>query len=227
MAASVQGAGLPWGENGAHPGEKPTHPLPGSQCQPVTCDRVVPTHPAPRDLCPKPRDTLICPLPSPEGIGSGIWLRSYSAPWGLDFASFLDTQAQAQLSGASLPTSLPPDTACGITGQRTSLPKTTGRGAYRGKAGPGVGESRRARGLARSHQWNHFGPGSAGNSAEVFPPDHWQMPTTAHPASTCWHVTPKKRTFQLQAIRTQGHQGERPKKEPALRHRPQPSSLQD
>lgn len=65
-------------------------------------------------------------------------------------------------------------------------------------------------------------PGSAGNSAEVFPPDHWQMPTTAHPASTCWHVTPKKRTFQLQAIRTQGHEGERPKKEPALRHRPQP-----
>lgn len=70
----------------------------------------------------------MCPLPSPEGLGTGIWLSSYSAPRGLDFVSFLDTQAQAQLSPASLPASLPPDAACGITGQRTSLPKATGRG---------------------------------------------------------------------------------------------------
>ena len=87
---------------------------------------------------PPPCDTLMYHSP-PEGLGRSIRLTFYSAPWSQHFVHFLDTQAHAQPSAASLPALLPTDAACGVTGQRTSPPKATGRGLSEEKLAPEEG----------------------------------------------------------------------------------------
>lgn len=53
--------------------------------------------------------------------------------------SFLDTQAHAQFSVTSLPALLPTEAACGVTSQRTSPLKATGRGLPEEKLAPEAG----------------------------------------------------------------------------------------
>ena len=138
---------------------------------------------------PPPCDTLVYHSP-PEGLGRSIQLAFYSAPWSQHFVSFLDTQAHSQFSVASLPALLPTEAACGVTGQRTSPLKATGRGLPEEKLAPEAG-------ILREPEHH-----SKVNGIVLAPkvlsldPHLWQVSFSALPASAWWQVTPKKKMFQ-------------------------------